>query len=760
MDLGVATITNAAGLNIKTATNIAGGTITNNYGIRVENQTAGASDYGLYIEGADTYALWVDSGASRLDGTLTVAEHAAIGAGAIIDGITVTSPVLGGSTFSSVLTVAEDITDFSKDLAVGTTNVLTASPSSPYNGAILGMGNEVAVGGSESVGDIAGSVSWVSTGDSVVASTIYGSMNQVLLGSSGDVSSGAIGEINILQTNTDITGAVYGSMNQVYVNGTGGGAAAGIYQIDAYGNSDTVLGVGTYNHIGSGTVTNQQGMTITLGSTAGATVATSVGLDILDVTHAATVTDSYGLRVGTMSGATNNYGLYVEGADTYALWVDDGVSRFDGNLEVDTDTLFVDATANRVGIGTATPSAKLHVVESSTSAVVDALTGAYIQVTDTGAVNGGLDITAGLAVRASRTGAIDGIFVTNGAQFESDGDTAGNSLVQGINAWARGGDNSNGVNGVATVTGSGTYASIVGVQGSASVYLASDAAVTDAVGLQGSVSNTSSAAYTNGVGLNIKTAVNSGAGSITNNYGLRVENQTAGASNYGLYIEGASTYGIWVDSGVSRFDGNVAINATAASNKLNLNTLTTADAAAQLAVSTDGTGNKGVIVQGVASQTADLFQAQDSTGAVLASISATGDLTVETATINGALTVNGNATINGHVISGNTSGSTTVVAGAAADCSASGLANISGNDTAGTITITTSTGACAAGTLATITFADAYGSAPEVVITPKDASGASLQYYNGSATTAVFTIDTGVGATASTVYTYSYHVIE
>lgn len=77
-----ATISNAVGLQIDSAVKHASGTITDNYGIRVENQTAGASDYGLYVEGADTYALWVDSGASRLDGTLTVAEHAAVGAGA------------------------------------------------------------------------------------------------------------------------------------------------------------------------------------------------------------------------------------------------------------------------------------------------------------------------------------------------------------------------------------------------------------------------------------------------------------------------------------------------------------------------------------------------------------------------------------------------------------------------------------------------------------------------------------------------------
>ena len=50
-----------------------GGTIVENYGVYVDDQTAGTNDYGVYVAGADTYALWVDSGTSRFDGTLVVA---------------------------------------------------------------------------------------------------------------------------------------------------------------------------------------------------------------------------------------------------------------------------------------------------------------------------------------------------------------------------------------------------------------------------------------------------------------------------------------------------------------------------------------------------------------------------------------------------------------------------------------------------------------------------------------------------------------
>ena len=45
-----------------------------------------------------------------------------------------------------------------------------------------------------------------------------------------------------------------------------------------------------------------------------------------------------------------------------------------GGLTVDTDTLFVDATNNRVGIGTATPTDKLHIIDSSNANIFGRIT--------------------------------------------------------------------------------------------------------------------------------------------------------------------------------------------------------------------------------------------------------------------------------------------------------------------------------------------------------------------------------------------------
>ncbi|MEX0617050.1 MAG: site-specific integrase [Candidatus Woykebacteria bacterium] len=51
------TTDSAIGLLVNTGTKTSG-TVTNNYGIKVENQTYGSTDYGLYIAGAEDYAIY------------------------------------------------------------------------------------------------------------------------------------------------------------------------------------------------------------------------------------------------------------------------------------------------------------------------------------------------------------------------------------------------------------------------------------------------------------------------------------------------------------------------------------------------------------------------------------------------------------------------------------------------------------------------------------------------------------------------------
>lgn len=66
--VSAATLSDYAGVLVTDATGA--GALTTQYGILIRNLTKGTTDYGLYIAGADTYAIWVDAGVSRLDGIL------------------------------------------------------------------------------------------------------------------------------------------------------------------------------------------------------------------------------------------------------------------------------------------------------------------------------------------------------------------------------------------------------------------------------------------------------------------------------------------------------------------------------------------------------------------------------------------------------------------------------------------------------------------------------------------------------------------
>jgi hypothetical protein len=155
-------------------------------------------------------------------------------------------------------------------------------------------------------------------------------------------------------------------------------------------------------------------------------------------------------------------------------------------------------------------------------------------------------------------------------------------------------------------------------------------------------------------------------------------------------------------------------------------------------------------IRGAVSQTADLFQVQNSSGAVLSRINSLGDLTVVNGTFNGRLTVNGK------VVTANTSGSTTAAVGANAGAGAT--ISVAGNDTSGTVTITTGTGS-ATGVLGTVTFSSAYSATPRIVMTPANANGSTLQYFY-NATTGNFTIRTNNAPVDATQYQFTYWAVQ
>lgn len=179
--------------------------LTNNYGLYVANQTAGTNDYGVYVAGADTYALWVDSGASRLDGSLNVQGN----------------------------------TDLDGLLAVGSTSSVTGLH-----------------------------VIRVSHTMSVASCNV-----------------GCFGVQSAFTASGAATGSAYGLATTVTLDGASAGAN-------------------------------------TVGLWVGAAAET----------NGAAINNNYGIQVSNQTAGNNNYGIYIEGASTYALWIDAGVSRFDGDV--------------------------------------------------------------------------------------------------------------------------------------------------------------------------------------------------------------------------------------------------------------------------------------------------------------------------------------------------------------------------------------------------------------------------------------------
>jgi hypothetical protein len=197
-------------------------------------------------------------------------------------------------------------------------------------------------------------------------------------------------------------------------------------------------------------------------------------------------------------------------------------------------------------------------------------------------------------------------------------------------------------------------------------------------------------------------------------------------------------------------DSRIGIGTLTPGNLLSIGALTTAASTYQIAVSTGGTTNSGIVVQTVAGQSGGyILQAQSSTGATLASIDYQGNLSVQAATINGTLTVNG------HIVTANSSGTTTGAASSTILAN-SGSCTVSGDDTAGQVTLNDGTAGWTTGTQCTITFANAFGSAPHPVMTnAANVSPAAVgMYVNSTATT--ITINFINADTAQHTYTWNY----
>ena len=115
-----------------------------------------------------------------------------------------------------------------------------------------------------------------------------------------------------------------------------------------------------------------------------------------------------------------------------------------------------------------------------------------------------------------------------------------------------------------------------------------------------------------------------------------------GASKFENSLNSTNAFQVQNSLGVDLFNVNttagdvgIGTGATAPANLLSIGNLTTPASTAQLAVSTGGAGNVGVIIQGASSQTADLLDLQNSAGSVLLGFSNSTFNGTSTATMQG-----------------------------------------------------------------------------------------------------------------------------
>lgn len=173
-------------------------------------------------------------------------------------------------------------------------------------------------------------------------------LDRVVIGDSGDTPYGGY-KLSLFSDTTETT--LWCRNDQA---GTGGYANA-YFQKSASHASGTITNL--YNvravtsHGGAGNVTDSYGIVAGHQKTAGSAtrlvnyqsewyslasinVGSLMDYRATDAPYSGTLNAHYGLYVDNLTLAPNNYGVYVQGASTYAIWADSGICRFDEEVYI------------------------------------------------------------------------------------------------------------------------------------------------------------------------------------------------------------------------------------------------------------------------------------------------------------------------------------------------------------------------------------------------------------------------------------------
>ena len=651
------TLFEAAGIVVGNNATSGSGTITTNYGIKIDMQNvASSSDYGLYIAGSDDYALYSGTGMNYFGGNVNI--------GTFIDSAFLT---IGAATSSKP--------------AISLVSSSGTNPSSPNSGDLWWNGTNLNFRtGSSTIDLLAGgscstcvSLAPAPTQSSTsinslinLTSTATGATNPLILvnengtgtpnlldlqvagtsrftvNNSGGLAIGDGTAINsfldVRNTYTNTSGFISMQYNQMTLNPASASTTTLISSwnqaLTGSANANTINRiVGIYNqaiHQGTNTLSNATGVLgeVKVDSTGSITTANGAELNAqltgggnidtlrnLYVNNATVssgaITDNYGLYVVNQTAGTNDYGIYVAGADTYAIWSDSGVNRFDGNVlaGTTTNTAFLNiagATSAQASLrllsssGTAPSSPNSgdlwwdggSLVFYSGSSYYDLLnpsfscpscltlapsgtqstssTNSLINVATTGNTSNPLvNITENGAgtpdLLRLNVGVTNRAKITNNGQLEIVGNTNATNLLNigGTYSTVSGGNSVFSLSANQTVASSGSMDVLnlfTSFSGSGTLAGMNGAVIRPQSTGSGTVTNVSGIAiwpkantgsFGNLYGLNIYDAEVGGGGSISNYYGLYVTNLTTGTNSYGLYVAGAKTNAIYANTGTS-----------------------------------------------------------------------------------------------------------------------------------------------------------------------------------------------------------------
>lgn len=147
----------------------------------------------------------------------------------------------------------------------------------------------------------------------------------------------------------------------------------------------------TLNKTGTGTftTTNIYGVHSTGTVNANTVLTNRYGVKVENVLGGGAVTNQYGLHINNLTKATNNYGIYIQGASTNAIWVDAGTTRLDGTLDVQSGT--ITNTVGALAVTSATTNAVT--LDSGTTGAVNVGTGSNAKVVTIGNNTGNTSVS-------------------------------------------------------------------------------------------------------------------------------------------------------------------------------------------------------------------------------------------------------------------------------------------------------------------------------------------------------------------------------